>query len=178
MPPYAPFIDGSGRSASINFQLDRTQNMYLENRTMAGAKTDKVLIGAPGFTLFYDLGNGPVRGQKSLEGFEFIISGGNVWQKDPTDIFTLLGVCANDGKQCRMVANNNYVFFESAGLGYVIGGGIVQLVPAPPWTTLIDVAFLHGYFIGLDDTGQKTGGRFFISSPDRKSTRLNSSHRL
>jgi hypothetical protein len=34
----------------------------------------------------------------------------------------------------------------------------------PPWTFLADIAFLHGYFIGLNDDGSPDGGVFFLSA--------------
>src|SRR6516162_5592081 len=156
MPIYEPFIDGTGHSNSPNFQLDRLQNMLLENRTMQGAKSDKVLIQAPGTNQFYDLGDGPVRGQIALEGYDYIVSGANVWSKDPSDVFTLIGTVANDGMPVRMCSNNTQIFFCSAGLGYVISGGLFP-VPSPPWTKLVDVEFFQAYFVGLDDDGSPTG---------------------
>lgn len=165
---YSPFIDGSSKAISGTFQPDSTRNAYLENRSLEGAKTSKALICAPGSVGRLDLGDGPVRGQLSLEGYDFIISAGDVWQKDPLDIITLVGTVANDGLPVKMVANTTQIFLRSAGFGYCISGGTVTAVPAPPWTTLADIEVTHGYFVGLDDDGTPgaVGGQFFISSPN------------
>jgi hypothetical protein len=163
---YPPFIDGSGRAYSGTFQLDRTLNAYVENASLGGAKTSKALIAAPGTARLFDLGDGPVRGQLSLEGYDFIVSAGSVWQKDPLDIITLLGSVANDGLPVKMVANTTQVFLRSAGIGYCIETGAVTAIPSPPWTTLADIEFIDGYFVGLDDDGTPgaVGGQFFIST--------------
>lgn len=163
---YPPFIDGSSKAVAGTFQLDSTQNAYVENRSLEGAKTSKALIAAPGTSALFDLGDGPIRGQLSLEGYAFIVAAGNVWQKDPLDVFTLLGTVADDSLPVKMVSNSTEIFLRSAGTGYRIGFGAVTAVPAPPWTTLADIAYLHGYFIGLDDDGGTVGGQFFISSPE------------
>lgn len=165
MTLYAPFIDGFGKSPSINFQLDNTLNMYVETAVMDAAESRKAIIGAPGTSFFLDLGDGPIRGQCSIEGYDFIVAGNNVWQKNADDSVILLGTVANDNLPVKMVSDATQIFLRSAGIGYQIRGfNPVLPVPAPPWTSLADVAFLHGYFIGLDDDGTPTGGQFFLSA--------------
>lgn len=163
---YEPFIDGASPAISGTFQLDYTQNAYLENASSSGAKTGKALIGAPGTAQLFDLGDGPVRGEISLEGYTFTVSAGNVWVKDPLDIITLLGTVSNDGLPVKMVSSTTQVFLRSAGNGYCITGGAVSLVVGP-WTYLADIEKLGDYFVALDDDlTYPVGGQFFISSPN------------
>lgn len=162
---YEAFIDGASVAISSTFQADYTQNAYVENASSSGAKTGKALIGAPGTVQEFDLGDGPSRGQLSLEGYGFIVSAGNVWQKDPLDILTLLGTVANDGLPVKMVANTTQVFLLSAGRAYQIAAATVTEV-FPPVTSLADIDYIDGYFVALDDDGLPVGGQFFISSPE------------
>lgn len=163
---HAPFTDGYNTAVSLPFQADLTTNMYVVNASAEDAATGKMLVAAPGTQEFATFTGGPIRGQLSLEGYDFIVAKTEVWVKDPNDAHTLLGVCLNDGLPVKMAANAEQIFFASAGIGYQIVGGAVVPIAAPPWTTLIDVAFLHSYFIGLDNSGGVTGGQFFISSPN------------
>src|SRR6185369_14324809 len=74
------------------------------------------------------------------------------------------GTVANDGKPVKMVADAFQIFLCSAGFGYRIAAGVITPVPTPPWTTLIDIEFLHGLFVALDDDGGVAGGQFFLSA--------------
>lgn len=161
---YDAFINGYGRALSGTFQLDETVNAYVENASLDGAKTGKALIAAPGTVYGFTVGTGPIRGQLPLEGFVFTVSGGEVYVKDASDVYTLLGTVANDGQPVQMVANTTQVFLQSAGVGYCIEAGAVTPIASPPWTYLASIAYLNGLFIGLDDDGSPVGGQFFISS--------------
>ena len=74
-------IGGSGTGRSINVNASLTVNAYVELDTdPANEKANASLIGTPGLALKYQVGVGPIRGKHPFAGFDFVVSGAELWQ--------------------------------------------------------------------------------------------------
>lgn len=74
-------IGGSGQGRSQNINASLTVNCYPELDPDPTSERGMIsLIGTPGLALKYQVGVGPIRGKHPFAGFDFVVSGSELWQ--------------------------------------------------------------------------------------------------
>ncbi len=158
------FIGASYRSIAPEVNCEDCCNLQPERTTSPFSKAPLVLYGSPGIQEYHDFGvDGPIRGMVEIESYAYVVAGENVYQINPSNVYTLVGTVANDGLPVSIVASAIEIVLVSAGVGYWISDVTMGAIASPPWTHAIDCEFLDGFFIVLDDANLPTGGQFFIS---------------
>ncbi len=158
--------------------VERCVNWYcLANESPDEGKWQMALAPCPGNAPFSRLPvpspfNHPCRGLIELRGEVFGVNGAVVFWLQPGGGMVYLGQIANDGKPVTMSANGNgQIFIASAGLGYIINGGVLAPVLTTEFLGASDVTFQDGYTVVLTPAvqpppGHPTGTQQFQWSGD------------
>lgn len=163
---------GTGISVPIEVSVEDVCNLYPEVQDSSGPKSQVVLQGSPGTRFVHDFANGgPVRGAIEIEAYAYYVSAQTLFQQDPAGVYRICdtgpisdGNVSDDGQVVEFAASETQLLIVSAGLAYVVIDRYLQPVPDPPWSRAVDCVYIDGYFVVLDDTGNPTGGQFFIST--------------
>ncbi len=170
------FCGGFGVSTAIEVSVEDTVNLQPEIQEIPGAKSQTVMYGSPGTQYAADLGlvdsgnTGPMRGMTEIERYSYFACGQTLFQQDVAGTIAICstgaintGHIGNDGQSVQFASSDTQLLVVSNGDAFLVVDRSLSAVGSPPWTTAIDCAYLDGYFIVLDDTGDPAGGQFFIS---------------
>ncbi len=158
------FIYATYESTAQEVDTENCVNLQPERTESPGAKAPLVLYGSPGTSLYNDFADGgPLRGELQLEGYSYFVSNAFLYRQDPDGNYLTLGAVGNDGLPVQFAASTTEFMVLSAGFAFVVSGTTITPVPSPPWTTPVDIAYLDGYYIVLDDDGSTLGGLIFIA---------------
>ncbi len=160
------FVGSWATSTALEVDTEDLLNMQPEAQESPGAKSDLVYYGSPGTRWVLNEGDGPIRGAVTLGLITYYVNDDTVYSFSNGGNTPLTGTVSNSSDNpVRMAGNATDIMVVSDGIAYWNDGGTITTVSDPPWTSAIDVVFLDGFFIVLDDDGSAAGGQFFIS-PD------------
>lgn len=148
---YPAFLGGSNPSQSSTADVQRTINWYLEKTEMPGAKASLVMYPTPGFTLFSQITDGPVRGMFSEDGRTFAVVGFKLYEFDRNGTATERGDLLRDNNPATFSSNGDaghQLFITSGDTGYIFDLKANTITEVLAGATM--GAFIDGYFVALD----------------------------
>ena len=109
-----PFIGPAYQSRSLNASAQRAVNCYLES----GADTaENALYGTPGTVLRASLGDGPIRGGISANGYAWFVSGNRIYRLSATYVSTLCGTISSLRGPVSLSANDTQILIVDGVAG-------------------------------------------------------------
>lgn len=155
------FIGPSYTLASVNYECQRTVNLYPELDELGTGKDREVgmLIGTPGITQLASIGSGPIRGMWfSSSGLLFVVSGNTLYSVSSSWVATSIGTLATYSGQVSMCDNGLQLFITDGTSGYyvtLLTPTTLTQVNQVQWLGSKVVLFMDGYFIFVQpDTAQ------------------------
>jgi hypothetical protein len=150
------FLGPTYPGRSVNFQSDRTINMFPELSPSPDAKTVLALVGSPGTELAFSVGSGPIRGTHVANGLMFVVSGNGLYSVSTgSTVSRILGELATasgpvqikfNGLTTAGTGGNQLAIIDGVNLyiyNVLIGTfTTVELGYAPA-----SITYLDGYFI-------------------------------
>lgn len=110
------------RDSSLPWSAQDTVNWIPIIAQSQGTRTPARFRGAPGLRLFADLGNGPIRGLREVEGNLFAVSGTKLFEVGVSGAFTDRGTIPGVGlvdMGHNQIANGNQLLTVNGSAGYV-----------------------------------------------------------
>lgn len=157
-----PFIGPSYVYRSLNYDAQRSVNLYPVKSETGDSKAISALVGTPGLELFLEFPTLPMRQIYNANGRSFAVSGGIFYEifSDGTylsrgQLLTLNGYVqmADNGTQvCVVDGQNGYIF--------TISNNNFQRITSEGWRGSDTVAYIDGYFL-FNDPGT---GVYYISA--------------
>ena len=146
-----PFIGGSFSGRSAAFDCQRTINLYLEPGESGSAKSDGMLIGTPGLTVWSTLAGQGVRATlRFSDTVGIVVAGANVYRLDVNGVATAFPGTVNAINPVVSMASNGTIVMLVCGLqGYFINPTALTLtlITSPNFLGADKVDFIDGYFI-------------------------------
>ena len=159
-----PIVDGSYADDSRSFSAQDTVNWLPVAAEQAGARSNTMLRTAPGLQEFAQIGDGPHRGARHVEGKLFIVTGQSMYQVSANGYARLLGTVPGRSRVAmthNQIAGGNEVVVMNGSAGY-IWNTLDQT-----FTQITDPGFKGGIacdFIGQLVVSVEPGRRFFANS--------------
>jgi hypothetical protein len=150
-----PILGQAYVARSVNAADNRMVNLFPEAIPNEG-KEAGFLNRAPGLRLVITVGNGPIRGLWSFEGYTYVVSGNTLYKLDSDYNITLLGLIANTGP-VSMSDNGTQLFVAADGPGYIYNSvtNVFQQINDTDYPGAVTVSYLDGYFIFNEPNSQK-----------------------
>lgn len=146
---FVPFVGGSYIFPTVNFDAQRSVNFYPVKSEVPNSQTVDLLRMTPGLNIFQTLGPGPIRGEYTVKGRTFVVSGFNFYEifidGSNTNYGTVffanpvVSISDNGVQVCVVGGNNGYIFTLATNV-------LVQITTAG-WNGANTVTFLDGYFV-------------------------------
>lgn len=165
MAPQILFAIESNESRSLPLSAQRLVNLFTEKQDQT-AKSQTPLFGAPGMSAFSDVGTGPIRGEWTMLGVLYVVSGRELYEIDPNGSGTLLGGGIGGGNDVVSMSDNGQQLCIVDGVdGWIYGlvGSAspgFQQITDPNFFPAATVSFFDGYFV-FDRVGTN---EWFISN--------------
>lgn len=123
----------SDRSLPVNAQ--KLINFFSEDQP-PDSKNNPVLNNTPGYTLFVNVGAGPIYGMKVMNNVLYVVSGYSLYSVTTTGVSTFLGTILG-GARCSMDHNGTQLCIVNGVKGYVYDttSGLQQITDAAFYTT-------------------------------------------
>lgn len=144
-----PFAWQSYQSRSLPWSAQRLVNWYAE-AGIKGAKTQMALIGAPGLVEHADAGAGPIRGQHTMAGEHFVVSGTQAFKINSAGSETLLGTIPGSDIVV-MDDNGTEIAVAANGDGHIITTSTVTAISDADFIgiagTIDSVTYMDSFFV-------------------------------
>jgi hypothetical protein len=150
-----PILGQAYVARSVNAADNRMVNLFPEVIPNEG-KEAGFLNRAPGLTLLTTVGNGPVRGLWSFEGYMYAVSGNTLYKINSSYTATALGTVAGTG-QVSMSDNGTQLFVAANGPSYIYNSNtnVFAQITDPDFPGAVTVSYLDGYFTFNEPNSQK-----------------------
>jgi hypothetical protein len=151
----SPILGSSYVARSVNAADNRMVNLFPEI-VPEGGKEPAFLQRAPGLRKLTTVGDGPIRGLHSYDGYSYIASGSELYRMDPAYNTILLGTIANDGP-VSMADNGTQLFIACNGPSYIYNNSTMAYgqITDPDFPGALTVSYLDGYFVFIEPNSQK-----------------------
>lgn len=150
-----PAQTAEGRSSAVT--AERMVNLYAQIESQT-AKSAFAIYTRPGLTSFADVGTGPIRGEHTMAGIKYVVSGSEVYKISLEGVGTLLGSLTGSGP-VTSADNGTQLVFVSGGKGWVATTLTLVEITDPDFPTVSSVTFLDGYHIFSAEDG-----KFYVSA--------------
>lgn len=157
-----PFVGQAYEARSLNIDAQRLINLYLEMDETG--KEPVSLYGCPGLDRLSTVGNGPIRGQCTAKGYDYVVSGNEVYKVTSSYSATLLGSIGSSSGPVSMQENGTYLLLVDGSAGYTVTlstNAFAQVTDPDFPSNPISVSSIDSYFIVVDGNTQ-----LFFLSPD------------
>ena len=117
-----PIVDGSYSDDSRSFAAQDTVNWLPVAAEQAGARSNTMLRTPPGLQSYAQIGDGPHRGARNVEGKLFIVSGETLYQLTTDGYTTALGTVPGRSRVSmthNQIAGGNEVVIVNGSAGYI-----------------------------------------------------------
>jgi hypothetical protein len=150
-----PILGQAYVARSVNAADNRMVNLFPEAIPNEG-KEAGFLNRAPGLSLLTTVGDGPVRGLWSFEGYMYAVSGNTLYKINSAYTATALGIVAGTG-QVSMADNGTQLFIAANGPSYIYNSqtNVFQQITDIDFPGALTVSYLDGYFIFNEPNSQK-----------------------
>lgn len=116
-----PFVAGSYRSRSTNFDAQRTINLYPEVSGSGTSKSIAMLIGTPGKRVWQKFGASPIRGMlRFTQALAVIAAGDRIYTVTADGLQTFCGNITYRTTPVSMASNGKVVMIVTGDAGYVL----------------------------------------------------------
>lgn len=115
------FIGAAYQDDSVNVAAQRCVNLYPETVQVGGETNVVSLKGTPGLKTFSTLPTDPIRGELSLNGHMYSVSGDAFYEVFADGGYTTIGTVLDDGFPATLCGNGptgHQIFVTSGGNGY------------------------------------------------------------
>lgn len=157
-----PFIGPSYSYKSINFDSQRSVNLYPVRSETGTSKSDFALFGTPGLSNFFTLPEYPIRGWRNVQGRAFVVAGNTLYEFFIDGTYEARGNLNSSSGAVSMSDNSLQVIIVDGPYGYILtlsSNAFVQITDSA-FLGADTVTFLDGYFVlNRPDTQQ-----FYISA--------------
>jgi hypothetical protein len=145
------FCGAAYQSQSLNADAQVCRNWYPEVIESQEGKSSIALYPTPGLKLAYTLSGPSVRGEFTINGRVFAVSGTNFYELFPNGAKTIWGAVANDNFMVSMAASAQQLLLASAGTAYVfnLASNAFTTIPAGTLNSVLLVGYTDGFFIAL-----------------------------
>lgn len=153
MPPFPALVGPSYQGASHVADFERCVGFYLEAQSAPGAVFPWSLLPLPGLTSVATPAEGPGRGLWSQDGRLLRCAGFKIYEVDRAWAHTDRGSVVMDARPAQFASSGDAgaeVAIASAGFISIFDLTSNLLSAAVAGLTAHQVAYLHGYFIGLN----------------------------
>ena len=144
-----PFVGGSYTSRSLNFDAQRSVNLFPIMSESGTSRSVAMLTATPGHRKWLDVGSGPIRGVLALpSGVLLVASGPKLYRISVAKVVAEVGDIAGAG-MVRMASNGKQVMVVTGGAGYFLttDGWTLAKITDESFTGADAVGFLSGYFV-------------------------------
>lgn len=155
----APIVGGAYSDDTKPFSAQDCVNWLPVMAERPGGRSPSMLRGAPGFSTFAVVGDGPIRGAHNAEGRLFVVSGGTLYLVNADSTSTAIGAIPGVGRVSiahNQVAGGNEVVVANGQSGYVYNtadGTFGQITDEGfPGFKVCD--FVDGYIVGVEPAGR------------------------
>ena len=152
-----PFVGGSYAARSLNWDAQRSVNLYPVISEVGTSRSVAMLTTTPGHRKWLDVGTGPIRGMVRVNAQYLLVASGLQLHAVRNDGMVLfVGDIEGDGP-VYMASNGQDVMVVTSTTGYFvrISDGLFTRIEADSFTGANSVAFLKGYFVwNRPGTGQ------------------------
>lgn len=158
------FIGPSYQLSSINVDCQRLINLYPEINEVGTGKEQEVAAfhGTPGYSLFADLGSGPIRGQHySSNGALYVVSNNKIYKISSLGASTEIGTLNSSAGFVSLADNGIQLVIVDGPDGYVVTllTDVFAEITDPDWMGATKVSYIDGYFLFQ----KPDSGQFYIS---------------
>lgn len=157
-----PFVGPSYTSRSVNFDAQRSVNLYPEVDESQQGKSVVALIGTPGLEVFCTLPTSPVRGLWACSNGRFFAVGGNkLYEVGKDSSVTSRGTLDTASGPVSMADNGTQLCIVDGPNGYIFKfyDNTLTKVTSTAWRGSTRVSYQDGYFI----FNEPNTGTFYIS---------------
>lgn len=152
---YQGFIGSAYQSLLKRANAELCVNLFPELLEAANPKAGLGLIGTPGYALFADLGQGPVRGLWAEDGRMFAVGGDDLFEIYAGGTFTNRGAVTMAQTPVVLVGNGqqgHQLLVISNGRGFIfdlVTNTLVQITDPSFPSAVHQAGFVDGYFVVL-----------------------------
>lgn len=154
-----PIVGGSYTDDALPWAHQDTVNYLPVKAERPGTRSPAKLAMVPGMRVFADIGDGPYRGSRDVEGKRFVVSGTKLYQVAVSGVATELGMIPGTGRVCmthNQITGGNQVVIGNGSSGYAYNtytGSFAQITDdAFPGMKSCD--FLNQYILGVEPFGR------------------------
>lgn len=158
------FCGATYTAQSVNADCQLSMGWYPETDASGQGKSAVQMYPTPGTRIFTSLSGPSVRGQWTINGREFAVSGINLYEIFADGTNKNLGVVSDDGLPVSMTSSPQQLLIAAGGNCYVLTLATNALTAIPPATfnqAISQVEFCDGFFIALGANSQQ----IYASSP-------------
>lgn len=145
-----PFVGGTYRARSLNFDAQRCINLYAEQSGSGTSKSIAALLGTPGLAAWLTVAGGSIRGAMRFSATKaIVVAGANVYTVTNGAVATFIGTISAGTTPVSMASNGTIVMLVAGATGYFIDpvGGVVTTITDSSFQGADRVDFLDGYFV-------------------------------
>lgn len=144
-----PFVGGSYTSRSLNFDAQRTVNLYPVLSESGTSRSVAMLTTTPAHRKWADVGTGPVRGMLRVDAaMMLVVSGAKLYRLSTTGAPAEMGAIAGSGA-VRMASNGKQAMIVTGADGYFLAldTWVLTKIANASFHGADAVAFLDGRFV-------------------------------
>lgn len=162
-----PFVGGSYTSRSLNFDAQRTVNLYPVLSESGTSRSVAMLTTTPAHRMLLDVGPGPIRGMVRVNAQYLLVASGPELHVVRSDAVTLLVGTIDGVGPVSMASNGADVMVVTATAGYFARISTASLTKIADFTGADSVAFMDGYFVwNRPGTGEFAISRLYSTQTD------------
>lgn len=153
-------VDGAYLDDTRPYDSQDCVNYIPEAAENVNARSPAILRGAPGLKLFAQVGNGPIRGMRNVEGQLFVVSGTSLYRVAVNGTATLLGTIPGNQRVSmshNQVAGGNELLIVNGGAGFVWNTANSTFTPItdPDYPGARVADYIDGYLAQLQPDRKK-----------------------
>lgn len=150
-----PLVGGSYTDDALPWTHQETINYLPVKAERGGSRSPAKLAMVPGMRVFADVGTGPHRGARDVEGKRFVVSGTKLYQITPAGVATEIGTIPGTGRVCmthNQISGGNQLVIGNGSSGYVYNtySGAFAQITDDAFPGMIACDFLNQYIIGVE----------------------------
>lgn len=156
-----PFLGGAYLARSVNIAAQRCVNLFPE-KTEEGGKDVGAFFRCPGLLLLATVGTGPIRGERVVGSFLYVVSGSELYQIDAAWNAILVGTGISGSGPVSMPYNGTQLAIATDPDGYIydIGADAFASINDPDFPGAQTMDYVDGYFLFNDPDTQ----HFYITA--------------
>lgn len=154
-----PIVGGSYTDDALPWAHQDTVNYLPVLAERSGTRSPAKLAMVPGMRVFADVGTGPHRGARDVEGKRFVVSGAKLYQIAPDGVATELGTIPGTGRVCmthNQISGGNQVVIGNGSSGYVYNTYTAALtqITDDAFPGMKSCDFLGQYIVAVEPFGR------------------------